>query len=184
MIVADSKGCNIRKGVTADATVLAKFSSRVFQEAFGADNRPDDMRAHLAATFGVRQQTSELNDPAAITLLAEHEGTLIAYALVRRSTPPRCVTHASPVELHRFYVDRPYHGKGVAQLLMAAVNQAAYELHGKYIWLSTWERNLRAIAFYTKAGFTDAGTADFFVGSDRQRDRILVAEVEQIIDHR
>jgi RimJ/RimL family protein N-acetyltransferase len=43
--------------------------------------------------------------------------------------------------------------------------------------LSTWERNPRAITFYTKAGFTETGTADFFVGSDRQRDRVLVAKV-------
>jgi ribosomal protein S18 acetylase RimI-like enzyme len=60
---------------------------------------------------------------------------------------------------------------------MSAVHKAAGELHGRHLWLSTWEQNPRAIAFYTKAGFTDAGSADFFVGSDRQRDRVLVAKV-------
>jgi ribosomal protein S18 acetylase RimI-like enzyme len=174
----------IHQGLASDAPALADFAARVFREAFGADSRPDDLHAHLAATFGTPQQTAELTDPAVVTLLAENRQTLVAYAQVRRHPPPPCVTQARPVELHRFYVDRPAHGKGVARLLMAEVGQAARRLQGRHLWLSTWERNARAIAFYKKIGFKEVGRADFVVGSDRQQDLVMVAEVAATLQAR
>ena len=167
----------IRRGVVSDAPALAAFAARTFAEAFGADNRPEDMQAHLAKSYGVPQQTRELASPDVITLLAHQGETLVGYAQVRRQAPPPCVTHERPVELQRFYVDRPAHGTGVAQALMSAAHEAARELGGEHMWLSVWERNPRGIAFYKKVGFVDVGSTDFYVGPDRQTDRILVAEV-------
>lgn len=174
MILAQLK---IRRGVTEDAPALAKFAARTFTEAFGSDNRPEDMQAHLAASFGIPQQTKELTNPRVTTLLALNADTLVAYAQVQCQAPPPCVIDTRAVKLHRFYADQSAHGLGVAQRLMAAVYQAASELGGQHLWLSVWERNPRGIAFYMKVGFVDVGKADFFVGTDRQRDRVLVAKV-------
>jgi GNAT superfamily N-acetyltransferase len=102
---------------------------------------------------------------------------LLAYAQIRHQSPPPCVTQEKPVELHRFYVDHRVHGQGVAQRLMAAAHAAAHAFHGRHLWLSVWERNPRAIAFYKKEGFADVGRKDFYVGKDCQSDRILVAAV-------
>ena len=66
---------------------------------------------------------------------------------------------------------------GLAHRLMAAAMDAARELGGRHLWLSVWERNSRAIAFYGKHGFRDVGAEDFWVGADCQTDRILVAPV-------
>ena len=167
----------LRRGVPSDAAALAEFAARTFADTFAADNRPEDMEAHLAKAYGVPQQAQELADPNVISLLAFHEGSLIAYAQVRRNVPPACVTQAQPVELHRFYVDRSAHGSGIATTLMSAVHQAAPDLGGRYLWLGVWERNRRAIAFYSKEGFIDVGSHDFYVGPDRQTDRVLVAAV-------
>jgi hypothetical protein len=38
----------IRAGLKSDAAALAAFAARTFEETFGADNRPGDMRAHLS----------------------------------------------------------------------------------------------------------------------------------------
>jgi ribosomal protein S18 acetylase RimI-like enzyme len=77
------------------------------------------------------------------------------------------------VELRRFYVDRSYQGRGVAQVLMRAAEDAARQLGGRTFWLGVWERNLRAIAFYAKCGFVDTGTQVFVLGSDVQTDRVM-----------
>ena len=105
----------IRRGMVGDAAALAAFAARTFAETFGADNRPEDLAAHLAATYGVAQQTRELACADEVTLLADHDTSLVAYAQVRRAPPPVCVMFPDPVELHRFYVDRPAQGRGVAQ---------------------------------------------------------------------
>jgi GNAT superfamily N-acetyltransferase len=165
----------IRVAVAADASALAEFAARTFAETFGADNRPEDLRAHLAASFSLAQQTREILDPAVVTMLGFQNHTLVAFAQVRRKPPPACVDVEHPIELQRFYVDRPGHGTGVAQRLMQAARQAARDFDGRHLWLGVWERNSRAIAFYKKVGFTDQGSTDFFVGPDRQTDRVLVA---------
>jgi diamine N-acetyltransferase len=165
----------LRRAVPADAALLAEFAARAFSDTFAADNRPEDMAAHLADRFGVRQQTEELANPDVVTLLVETEGRLIAFAQVRRFPPPDCVTGEAPVELGRFYVDRSWHGRGLAQRLMAAAREAGRELGGRTLWLGVWERNPRAITFYGKCGFRDVGSQAFLLGSDPQTDRIMVA---------
>ena len=169
----------IRRGASADAALLAAFAARAFEETFGTDNRPEDMQAHLAATYGTRQQTKELLDPSVTTLLAFSKEELIAYAQVRRSTPPPCVTCPKAVELHRFYVDRKAHGAGVAAKLMAAVQGVAHDHGADHLWLGVWERNLRAMAFYRKCNFVDVGSTVYCVGSDPQTDRVMLSQVRR-----
>lgn len=160
-----------------DAAELAAFAARSFREAFSALNNPDDLQAHVATVYGLAQQTAEIADPSIVTIIARFNGELVAYAQVRQSTPPACVTYAAPIELYRFYVDQRAHGSGLASKLMQEVHQAAREFQGGHIWLSAWEKSTRAIAFYKKEKFVDVGSAFFMVGPDKQDDRVLVAEV-------
>ena len=164
----------IRTGTVADAQALAAFAARVFVEAFEADTRPDDLQGHLASAYGPVQQAAELTDPNVTTLLAAHGGQLVAYAQLRRNVqPPPCVMHAAAVQLQRFYLDPALHGSGLATRLMHRARLVARELGGRHLWLTCWERNARALAFYRKAGFVDVGMTHFVVGADRQIDRVL-----------
>ncbi len=169
-------GLTFRRAEPADAGPLAEFAARVFNETFGPDNRPEDMAAHLADRFGERQQTEEILDPAIVTLLVEDGGRLIAFTQVTTlHALPDCVTGPAPVEIGRFYVDRSWHGRGLARRLMAAARDAARSLGGETVWLAVWEHNPRAIAFYEKEGFRDVGSQPFRLGSDLQTDRVMVA---------
>lgn len=167
----------IRRGVPGDASMLAELGARTFADTFAAYNDPQDLRAHISAAFGARQQLAELTDPDAVTLLVERGGVPVAFAQVRRNPPPTGILAERAVELQRFYVDRGMHGRGVAQRLMRAARAVARELGAARLWLGVWENNPRAIAFYKKEGFVDAGSKHFDVGSDRQTDRVLVAEL-------
>ncbi len=164
----------IRRAGVADAAAVAELAARTFEETFAADNRPEDMAVHLATAYGVAQQTAEIENPGYVTLLAVVDGTLAAFAQVRRQEAPPCVSGAAPIEIHRFYVDRPWHGRGLAARLMDACLAEVRAFGADVVWLSVWERNPRAHAFYAKRGFVRAGTADFWVGPDRQTDYILV----------
>lgn len=164
----------IRQAVVADAAQVASFAARTFAEAFAADNTAEDMSAYLAGAYGEAIQRRELSDRDITTLVAEADGTLVAFAMLRRNGPlPECVTLAQPVELWRFYVDRPFHGGGLASTLMTECLEAARQLSGRSIWLSVWQHNPRAIAFYRKCGFIEVGVKDFVLGSDRQTDLVV-----------
>jgi len=136
------------------------------------------LQTHLDTNYGLAQQSAELADPDVTTILIRSSGALIAYAQVRLSPPPPCVTQTSPIELHRFYVERQAQGTRLASSLMLEVHRAAREFEGSHIWLGVWERNPRAIAFYKKANFVDVGSQIYMVGPDRQVDRVLVASVD------
>src|SRR5687767_13301503 len=97
---------SIRRGEPADAATLAAFAARTFYEAFAADNREEDMVAYMAIAFGPEQQRRELSDPAHTYLLAEVDGVLAGYALVRAlDDAPAPVTTHPAIEVGRFYVD-------------------------------------------------------------------------------
>jgi GNAT superfamily N-acetyltransferase len=168
----------IRRADPADAAALAELATRIFIDTYGAYNNEDDLAAYLAETYSASLQEKEIADPDIVTLIAEEDGQLAAFAQVRRQPPPECVTEAVSVEIWRFYVDRSWHGRGLAQRLMAGAFDAARELGTeKRVWLGVWERNPRAIAFYEKCGFKDVGPKSFLIGEDLQTDRVLIAEI-------
>jgi diamine N-acetyltransferase len=167
----------IRRAQPEDAASLAAFGARIFADTFGVENSAEDLQAYLSTSYGEEKQLAEINDPLGVTLVAEMEAELVAFAQVRKNEPPGVVVGDQPVELWRFYVDQPWQGKGLAQRLMQDVTKAAKELGGKVIWLSVWEKNQRAISFYRKCGFEQAGLKDFWLGSDRQTDLVLSLEI-------
>ena len=168
----------VRPGEPADAAWLAALAERTFRETYSAHNTPEDMEQYVAGHFGPARQETELRDPAITTLVAEVDGRPAGYAQLARTEPPRVVTGAAPLEVLRFYVDRPWHGQGVAQILMTAAGDTARGAGAHTLWLGVWERNERAIAFYRKSGFVDVGTQIFVLGADHQRDFVLARPLD------
>jgi len=158
--------------------VLAELMARTFRDAFGAHNRPEDLAAHLARSYGIAQQERELADPAITVLLAEIDGAACGYAQLRDGVaPPAAVRGVAPLQLWRFYLDQAWVGRGIAQPLMEAAKQAARSRGARTLWLGAWEKNPRGLAFYRKAGFEVAGTLVFQVGDDAQTDLVMVHDL-------
>jgi ribosomal protein S18 acetylase RimI-like enzyme len=168
----------IRRGVPADAQLLADFAARTFRETFASDNRPEDMDLYLSRSYGMSQQAAELANPDISTLLAEVDGQLAGYAQVRPNAAPDCVRGKKPLELWRFYVAAAYHGRGVASVLMDSVTGEARARQAQTLWLAVWERNPRAQAFYRKCGFADMGSQVFILGTDAQNDRVMARSLD------
>jgi ribosomal protein S18 acetylase RimI-like enzyme len=169
----------IRRADAADAATVAAFAARTFRETFEHDNSVEDMSLYLQSAYSHDKQAAELSNPDIVTLVVEEHHATIAFAMVRRNGPmPAVVAVPDPIELWRFYVDRPWHGQGVARALMNAALEAVHALGGQSVWLGVWERNVRAIGFYTKHGFVDVGSHEFMVGHDRQIDRVLVRRLD------
>jgi ribosomal protein S18 acetylase RimI-like enzyme len=183
----------IRRGASGDAAPLAVLAEQTFRDTFAADNTAADMDAYCATAFGADIQGRHLADREIDTLVVEEDGVLIGYAQLRPGAPPATGDPEIPseplpppssvpstaIELWRFYVDRPHHGRGVAAHLMDASVDAARARGARAMWLGVWERNFRAQAFYRKLGFVDVGAQQFVLGTDVQTDRIMVRSLEQ-----
>ncbi|HET9034873.1 MAG TPA: GNAT family N-acetyltransferase [Myxococcaceae bacterium] len=164
--------------------MLASLGGRLFQQAFAAENTPDDMRAYLAEHFTEAALRRVLGDPQLHTLVLEEEGTAVGWALLAsgRSAPPAADAGASSttgaeVEIRRFYVDGRLHGSDAAPALLAAALAAARSLGASAVWLAVWEHNRRAQGFYRKHGFRPVGAQAFRLGADLQTDDVLLRPV-------
>jgi ribosomal protein S18 acetylase RimI-like enzyme len=91
-------------------------------------------------------------------------------------TPPE-ILRPHGIEVQRIYTDPAYHGTGAARALMEHTLQQARARGFRYAWLGAWERNSRALAFYSKFGFSSVGAQGVWVGEDLHRDEIMVREL-------
>lgn len=168
----------IRRATADDAAALAQFGARTFFETFAKDNTAEDMQLHLASAWAPALQRAEILDAQIDTLFAcGTDGGLAGFAQLRAGHAPAGVATVQPVELLRFYVDRPWQGQGVASQLMLAVETQARARGARELWLGVWERNERAQAFYRKHGFRKVGTQIFVVGTDPQTDHVMLREL-------
>jgi diamine N-acetyltransferase len=163
----------IRPARSADAAPLARLADATFRQAFASSNSGEDMELHCRNTYGEAIQAAEIADRDRVTILAEADGQLVGFGQLRWGQPPDCVRANRAAEIQRLYVDRPWHGRGVAQALMEALMDAAAEGGAQSVWLGVWEKNPRALAFYLKSGFVEVGEHTFVVGHDAQRDLLL-----------
>ena len=164
----------LRPATLDDAAALGSFAEHVFRDTFGPHYSPDDMDAYCSKAFSLDQQRRELGDPELHTVLALARGAIAGFAQLRSGPPPACVTGPQPIELKRLYVEQRWHGAGVAQTLMAHAIELAQQRGAKTLYLSVWQHNHRAIAFYAKHGFERVGVAPFRVGADIQLDPVMM----------
>ena len=168
----------IRPAVAADAADLSELAERTFRDAFSALNTTENMDLHCATAFSAAVQSAEIANPEMLTLVAESHGRLVAFAQLHlRAESPGCVSASPSVELHRIYLERSFHGTGLARDLMASVLGRAGEQGAAAVWLGVWEHNPRAIHFYQRCGFVEAGDHVFVVGTDPQRDLVMVHDL-------
>lgn len=73
----------------------------------------------------------------------------------------------------RLYVDRRWHGGGTAHALLDRAIAIAMQRGAQTLYLSVWQHNHRAIAFYVKHGFVRVGAAEFQLGADVQLDPVM-----------
>lgn len=105
---------------------------------------------------------------------------LIGYAQMQDAASPQEVGELPAVLLKRIYVDQGWLGTAVALALMQAVVAEAADRGARTLWLTVWERNPRAIRFYTRLGMRTIGEADFLLGSELQRDHVMAVSVARL----
>lgn len=136
------------------------------------------MNDYLSSNFTEQVISEELKDDNKVFTVACVNDVVAAFSVLTTGTSEPCVEQLERrIEIQRVYADSAFQGKGVARTLMEATLDLAKELGNKWAWLGVWESNHKALAFYTKFGFTKVGEHDFMLGNDRQTDYIYVKEL-------
>lgn len=158
-----------------EAPALARLAERLFRATY-APTHGDWVDPYCAQAFAPGVQERELAEPGAAVLVVEHAGEPVAYAQLRRRPAPAGYEGLPAVEIARFYVDARWHGRGVAQRLMAAALAHAWGDGARVVWLQVAEYNDRALAFYRKVGYRDIGRVPFDFAGLVENDWLLAIE--------
>lgn len=168
---------HIRPAVLEDAELLADLGARTFRETFEAICSPQDLASFLAAAYSEALQRDELADATRPGLVLEIAGVPVGFAQLRLGHREPCVPGQRPAELQRIYLLMSAQGGGHGATLMAASVELARSRGADLLWLGVWEHNDRALAFYGRSGFREAGDHIFTIGQQVDRDLILVKEL-------
>jgi diamine N-acetyltransferase len=163
-------GFTYRQAIGADAEALATFARESWIATFGELYPPVDLDAYLRQSFGADIQRAQIATPGETYLLAFEGDEIVGYCRMGALDMP--VDDPMGVELHRLYVHERVKGKGVAAALMDQAMAWARARRASAIYLSVWENNPRAQAFYRRYGFADHSEWSFMVGRVADRDLI------------
>jgi ribosomal protein S18 acetylase RimI-like enzyme len=170
----------VRRAVPDDADALAALAAITFPLACPPGSTRESQEAFIAQVLSPERFAEYLDDPAR-TLLVAHDDALpqpVGYTMLVEGRPSdedvRAAVRRHPtVELSKCYVLPGHHGQGVATALMAATLDAARRTGAAGVWLGVNQQNLRAQAFYRRAGFEIVGTKRFLVGDRLEDDFVL-----------
>jgi diamine N-acetyltransferase len=156
-----------------DAALIADISRQTFYETFSPQNTPENMDKFMNFQFTREKLMAELHDPENIFLLAYHGDKLAGYAKLRDSEHTEHLENSAAIEIVRIYSITSMIGKGIGKLLMQTCIDIARNRNKAIVWLGVWEKNQRAIDFYTAWGFEKFGEQNFILGNDVQTDWLM-----------
>ncbi len=168
---------SLRKASPRDVDLLIQLGKRCFYEAFNEVTAPDDMQAYLKTTFQKAAIENQLLDDRSLIFIAEKGADPGGYVYSHPAVPPPCVREKAAIKLERLYLRKRYYGRAVGAALMQISIEESRSRGYQSVWLSSWELNDRANAFYKKWGFKVVGNQKFAVGSDIQNDFILSRKI-------
>ena len=167
----------IRLATFADVPALCRLGAATFRETYRTISDPREVDDYADEHFAPARVEAWLRRPDARTLLACGGGEPVGYAHVRRAPVPACVADREAIELSRLYLLASAQGSGLGSALMAAALAELAALGGRSVWLGAYERNVKALAFYARHGFTRAGTHAFEFGGRLYADPVLTRPV-------
>ncbi len=167
----------IREAHRQDAELLVELGKRTFCEAFTAQTPPEDMAAHLRTTFSLDDIKTQLDDKDTLYLISDLQAEPVGYAYLYPTQPPAAIKDPMAIQLIRFYLLEKCYGLGVGNTLMQSCLTESSARGYRTVWLSSWELNRRANAFYRRWHFKVVGRQQFVVGSDVQNDYIFIRDL-------
>ncbi|HUR12172.1 MAG TPA: GNAT family N-acetyltransferase [Flavitalea sp.] len=168
----------ITTATESDVSLLTSLGRITFEQTFAHDNTAADMQLYLMQNFNESQILDEIHDPASTFIVAYVDQEPAGYAKMRENALPPGVSPSKALEIERIYAKQEFIGKKIGKALMEYCMKYARNEQYEMIWLGVWEKNVRAIHFYERWGFTVFGSHLFMLGTDAQTDLLMVKKIE------
>lgn len=146
-----------------DVSLLSEISISTFHEAYTPNLDATAMALHTAEKFNEQQITIALQQANVQYYLAYNGNDSAGYLKLRL---PNNDNPNNGLEISQIYARQAYWGRGVGLALLQQAIAIGIANQLPFIRLAVWQKNLRAIRFYQKMGFTISGTVPYYMGND------------------
>lgn len=173
-----SENIIISKAKLADLNELLIVAAKTFYDTFSEVNTEEDMKMYLAEHFTFEKLSSEFNNPNSEFYIATLNDRITGYLKINFEPAQTESNQNNTIEIERIYVLKEFQGHKVGNLLLDKAFEAAKQKKINFVWLGVWEKNVKAISFYKKNGFTESGRHLFKLGTEEQTDIIMKKKLE------
>jgi len=170
----------LRDATERDASTIAALAVQVFLDTYATEGVRPDLAREAFQEYSGEAFAARLADTNRHFVLAERENALQGFAEMARSEAESPVAGLWGAELIRLYVQPRAQRSGIGRALLASAEQAAASAALAALWLTVWEGNARALAFYAHMGYVDAGATTYSFQGNTYGNRVLVKRLPVI----
>ena len=167
---------HIRLASAEDAPSIAAIGQCVWLDTYATEGVRPAMASYVAEVFSTSHMAKTLETRVVYVLEIDHH--LVGYGVIadsgaiesqdRHSVAERERIENGRIEIETLYLLPKYQSKGLGKRLLEYILQRY-----KGVWLTCWEHNTRAIAFYRKNGFIESGESYFELEGERHRNLLF-----------
>ena len=150
----------IRKATATDASNIAALGACVWVDTYATPGVYDNISRFIFSEFTPARMLAILQEKT-VWVCSDH-GSLKGYMVWGKEERGR-------IEIETLYVLPRCQHSGIGRQFI----QTARTWPSKTFWLSVWEQNHRAIAFYLNLGFRETGELFFDLYGERIRNMVL-----------
>lgn len=143
------------------APIITELGAKSFIESHGHSASETDIRNYVSMHFNLSIFEKELSDPQNVYHLVFVNSVPAAYSKLRLNTPMPGNDEKHLCKLDRLYALKDFYDTGIGKHLFDVNVQYAKTHQQNGMWLYVWTENHRAIKFYEKQGFENAGDTYF-----------------------
>jgi ribosomal protein S18 acetylase RimI-like enzyme len=153
-----SESVRLRAGAQPDAATVAALSVQVFLDTYATDGIRPDLAREALREYSEQAFLARLSAPGRRFVLAEEQTALLGFAELDCDARQAPIVGLRGVELVRLYVQPQAQRSGVGTALVKEAEKIARSAPAPALWLTVWENNAPALAFYARGGYADVGT--------------------------
>ncbi len=161
-----------------DAITISALAIQVYLDTYATEGIRPDIAREAHSAYSVDAFAQRLAEPQRRFILAEAGDGLLGFAEVLLTDAPSPAEAFTGAELVRLYVQPAAQRLGLGRALLARAEQQVQAAHIPILWLTAWEGNHNARAFYAHLGYEDAGAATYSFQGHTVPNRVFAKRLE------
>lgn len=169
---------SLRPAQSDDALTLAALAIQVFLDTYATEGIRPDLAQEALSFYSPEQFASRMQMPHRHFVVAERAQGLLGFAELSSQIDPAPAGGVQGAELIRLYVQPQAQGQGLGRQLIREAEQLMQAQGCPALWLTAWEGNHRALAFYARMGYQDVGQTHYILQGQSYGNRVLASVFE------